>query len=87
MIDPELAQRFDNLAHLFDTVAVSLGHEIGDVKAIVERFSARLDKIAAGTHYVARLADWSEKQDKFQAEILDRVRSLEARIVELEKRE
>ena len=107
MIDPELAQRLDkldgrfdrvdarfaSLERLVDNVVRSLGSEIGDVKAIAERFSARLDKIAAGTHYVTRLAEWSEKQDAFQKEILERVRAIEAnnqelkaRVADLEKR-
>jgi hypothetical protein len=42
--------------------------------------SARLDKIAAGSHYVTRLVEWSEKQDRFQEDILKRVAVIEARL-------
>ena len=97
MIDPELKAhldrmedrlntRFAALEHLVDNVNQSLGREIADVKATVKLFDARLNKIAAGTHYVTRLVEWSEKQDDFAKDILDRMQALEARVIELEKR-
>lgn len=54
--------------------------EVGKVGERVDRMSARLDKIAAGAHYVTRLVEWSEKQDTFQADILARVQKLEMRV-------
>jgi hypothetical protein len=45
---------------------------------------ARLGKIAAGAHYVTRLAEWSEKQDVFQLDILHRVQALETRVNKLQ---
>ena len=86
LLETQLLQNRVSLETLISNVTASLGREIGDVKSIVERFAARLDKIAAGTHYVTRLAEWSETQDKFQAEILERMRAAEQRIRDLEKR-
>jgi hypothetical protein len=40
--------------------------------------ATRLDKIAAGAHYVTRLVEWSESQDAFQLDILHRVQALES---------
>ena len=61
-------------------VAESLSREIGEVRERVDRMSVRLDKIAAGAHYVTRLVEWSEKQDKFQEDILRRVQVIESRL-------
>jgi hypothetical protein len=44
----------------------------------------RLDKIAAGSHYVSRLVEWSEKQDQFQADTLRRLNDLTDRVRRLE---
>lgn len=60
-----------------------LEREIQSVGDRVDRMSARLDKIAAGSHYVTRLVEWSEKQDAFQEDILKRVAALEARVAKL----
>jgi hypothetical protein len=65
-----------------DHVKESLEREIQGVGDRVDRMSARLDKIAAGSHYVSRLVEWSEKQDRFQEDILRRVAALEARMEE-----
>ena len=69
-----------NLTDLVQNVSESLSREIGDVKERVDRMSVRLDKIAAGAHYVTRLVEWSEKQDKFQEDILRRVQVIEHRL-------
>jgi hypothetical protein len=47
---------------------------------------ARLDKIAAGAHYVTRLVEWSEKQDKFQADALRRFNEFDERLRKLEEK-
>jgi len=91
MTDDELRQQFKALATLIENVKDSLEREIADVKTSLEgeitkvnerldRMSARLDKIAAGAHYVSRLVEWSEKQDKFQDDILRRVEALEDKV-------
>ena len=54
------------------------------LKDLQQAHEARLDKIAAGTHYVTRLADWSEKQDLFQADTLRRLNDLTDRVKRLE---
>jgi hypothetical protein len=61
-------------------VKESLEREIGGVDETVRRMEARLDKIAAGSHYVTRLVEWSEKQDAFQLDILRRVQALEQKL-------
>ena len=66
-------------------VKESLEREIRDVSAKVDRMGARLDKIGAGAHYVTRLVEWSEKQDKFQEDFLERLLKLEGRVEKLEK--
>ncbi len=80
MTDEELKQQFRALSSLVEHVKESLEREVQDVGDRVDRMSARLDKIAAGSHYVTRLAEWSEKQDRFQEDILRRVAALEARL-------
>jgi septal ring factor EnvC (AmiA/AmiB activator) len=82
MTDDELRQQFRELSTLMDHVKESLEREIQGVGDRVDRMSARLDKIAAGSHYVSRLVEWSEKQDRFQEDILRRVAALEARMEE-----
>jgi exonuclease VII large subunit len=72
------------LTMLIEGVKESLEREITNVGARVDRMSVRLDKIAAGAHYVTRLVEWSEKQDKLQEDMLNRVLSLEARIKRIE---
>jgi chromosome segregation ATPase len=65
---------------LMTSVFDSVIREVGELKEIVSRMSVRLDKIAAGSHYVARLVAWSEKQDKFQEDILRRVQVIERKL-------
>jgi len=73
-------QQSHALSTLIENVKESLERDIQSVGDRVDRMSARLDKIAAGSHYVTRLVEWSEKQDRFQEDILKRVAALEARI-------
>jgi hypothetical protein len=79
-MDDETRQQFRELAKLVESIGESHGREIKNVGDAVERMSARLDKIAAGSHYVTRLVEWSEKQDRFQEDILKRVAALEAKM-------
>jgi len=72
-------QQSQALSTLVESVKESLERDIQGVGDRVDRMSARLDKIAAGSHYVTRLVEWSEKQDRFQEDILKRVAALEAR--------
>jgi len=80
-------KRIDEQTILIQNVKESLEREVQEVRDIVSRMSTRLDKIAAGAHYVTRLVEWSEKQDVFQADILQRVQTLERRLDGLEKRQ
>lgn len=80
MTDEQLKLEFKALAELVVGVKESLEREIRDVRDQVGRMSARLDKIAAGSHYVTRLVEWSEKQDTFQEDILHRVQALERKL-------
>jgi|ERR1022692_1425076 hypothetical protein len=66
------------LSTLIEGVKESLEREIGTVRETVLRMATRLDKIAAGAHYVTRLVEWSESQDAFQLDILHRVQALES---------
>jgi hypothetical protein len=50
-----LTERFENLTKLMYELHGSVIREVGEVKEIVARMSVRLDKIAAGTHYVSKL--------------------------------
>jgi len=91
MEDSELRQQFQSINQQFKALVTlveglkdSLEREIGGVRERVDRMDARLDKIAAGAHYVTRLAEWSETQDKFQADLLHRVQTLETRVGKLE---
>lgn len=93
-MDAETKQQFENLTALVHDMhgsltrevgsltreVGSLSRELGEVKEILGRMAVRLDKIAAGSHYVTKLALWSEKQDEFQADILRRVQALERRL-------
>ena len=83
-MDDETRQQFRELPTLMENVKESLERElkreIKNVGDAVERMSARLDKIAAGSPYVTRLVEWSEKQDRFQEDILKRVAALEAKM-------
>ena len=69
------------------TLVISLhdshSREIAEVKETIARMSVKLDKVAAGAHYVTRLVEWSESQDQFQADILRRVQVLEQKVSKL----
>lgn len=95
MDDNELRQQFHSLSTLVEGekeslereiagVKESLEHEIAGVGERVDRMDSRLDKIAAGAHYVTRLVEWSETQDLFQKDILRRVQTLEGRMNKLQ---
>ena len=49
---------------LCDSVKNEMKEGFHRVDARMERMEARLDKIAAGAHYVTRLVEWSEKQER-----------------------
>ena len=70
----------------FEDMLRSLEREVHQVKDGVERMEARLDKIAAGEHYVTRLVEWSEKQDKFQTDALRRFHEFDERLRKLEEK-
>ena len=71
--------RIESLDGKIESVKESLEREIGTVRETVQRMATRLDKIAAGAHYVTRLVEWSESQDAYQLDILHRVQALESR--------
>ena len=94
-MDDELRQQFQALSTLVEGVKESLEREIqgvkeslerdferqiGELRQSVQRMETRLDKIAAGAHYVTRLVEWSEAQDAFQRDLLHRVQVLESRL-------
>ncbi len=83
-MDEEMKQQFQALSALVEGVKESLEREIRSVGDRVDRMNTRLDKIAAGAHYVTRLVEWSEKQDNFQGDILRRVDELDQRVRRLE---
>ncbi len=83
-MDEETKQQFQALSALVEGVKESLEREIRSVGDRVDRMNTRLDKIAAGAHYVTRLVEWSEKQDNFQGDILRRVDELDQRVRRLE---
>jgi len=67
-VDDETRQQFQALSALVESVKESLEREIQGVKASLqqeigglrqsmERIDTRLDKIAAGAHYVTRLVE------------------------------
>jgi ABC-type transporter Mla subunit MlaD len=74
-----LDRKTEALSTLIESVKESLEREIGTVRETVLRMATRLDKIAAGAHYVTRLVEWSESQDAYQLDILHRVQALESR--------
>jgi predicted nucleic acid-binding Zn-ribbon protein len=76
----DLRVRVGGLELLVTNVTDSLIREIGEIKERGDRMNVKLDKIAAGAHYVTRLVEWSEKQDKFQEDILHRVQVIERRL-------
>ncbi len=86
MEDNILLDLFASLSREIIGVKGDLANEIAEVKGSVLRMEARLDKIAAGAHYVTRLVEWSEKQDKFQAENFERLNDLTERVRRLEGR-
>ncbi|SPE32411.1 hypothetical protein SBA6_180022 [Candidatus Sulfopaludibacter sp. SbA6] len=69
-----------SLERQIESVKDSLERQIGGLSQSVQRMEARLDKIAAGAHYVTRLVEWSEAQDAFQRDLLRRVQVLESRL-------
>ena len=76
-LESEMNQRFDRVEARTD-------ERFDRVEARLDRMEARLDKIAAGSHYVTRLVEWSEKQDSFQADTLRRMNDLADRVKRLE---
>jgi len=99
MEDTELRQQFQSINQKFESMTTlivnvkeSLEREIGGVRADVgslgeriDRMDVRLSKIAAGAGYVTRLVEWSEKQDRFQLDILERVQKFETRVDKIQK--
>lgn len=81
-----MQQGFQAFSTLIENVKDSLEREITQVKQRSDRMETRLDKIAAGTRFVTRLAVWSEKQNHFQADILHRVQVLEDKVDKLRSR-
>jgi vacuolar-type H+-ATPase subunit I/STV1 len=71
----------------FEDMFRSLERELHQVKETVERMDARLGKIAAGAHYITRLVEWSEKQDQFQMDTLNRLHEFDERLRKLEGRQ
>ena len=84
LVTRQFSEKFESMTTLIVNVKESLEREIGGVGERVGRMSTRLDKIAAGAQYVTRLVEWSDKQDKFQDDILQRVQKLEFRLDKLE---
>ena len=84
---PATRADIQQLATLITSVKESLERDIdrrtSALQDSIDRVNIRLDKIAAGAHYVTRLAEWSEKQDQFQLDILRRVQNLESRVDKL----
>jgi len=78
-------QQFQEMTTLIVSVKESLEREIGEVRERIDRIDVRLGKIAAGSGYVTRLVEWSEKQDRFQLDILERVQKLESRVDKMQK--
>jgi uncharacterized coiled-coil protein SlyX len=94
-LDASIARQVELYQSTFDSLKSEMHQEIGAVKeqmkegfdrldARMSRMEARLDKIAAGAHYVTRLVEWSEKQDAFQADTLHRLNDLADRVKRLE---
>lgn len=77
-------QQFQSMTTLIVNVKESLEREIGGLGERIDRMDVRLGKIAAGSGYVTRLVEWSEKQDRFQLDILERVQKLENRLDKLD---
>jgi hypothetical protein len=75
----------ESLEREIGEVKESLGREISGLGERIDRMDVRLGKIAAGSGYVTRLVEWSEKQDRFQLDILERVQKLETRLDKLQK--
>ena len=80
MDDNELRQRFHSLSTLVEGVKESLERELVGVRERIHRVDSRVDKIAAGAHYVPRLVEWSEIQDL----ILWRTQGLETRMQKMQ---
>lgn len=59
-------QQAHALSTLVENVKESLEREIRSVGDRVDRMCARLDKIAAGSHYVTRLVEWSENRTGYR---------------------
>jgi len=87
-MDDELRQQFQALGTLItggkESLEREFRHGFGKLNERIDRMDARLGKIAAGAHYVTRLAEWSEPQDQFQLDILHRVQVLESRVDKLQ---
>ena len=78
-----LNSKIEPLKTLVISLYDSHSREIAEVKETIARMSVKLDKVAAGAHYVTRLVEWSESQDQFQADILRRVQVLEQKVSKL----
>jgi hypothetical protein len=75
-----LRRRLDDISRRPDAAEGRLLGIENRLTTLERRVDALLDKVAAGSHYVTRLVEWSEKQDRFQEDILKRVAALEARV-------
>ena len=83
-LESEMNQKFGAMDRKIDDLRQDMRQEFVEVRSRIDRMDARLDKIAAGAHYVSRLVEWSEKQDKFQLETLQRLTEMDARLRKLE---
>jgi len=77
--------KFEALTTLIVDFKESLEREIHNVGERIDHTEAHLKRIAAGAHYVTRLVEWSEKQDDFSSNILERVQKLESTVEQLKK--
>ena len=80
-MDQDDLKFFENM---FRSLETEMGQRFDRVDGRLERMETRLDKIAAGSHYVSRLVEWSEKQDQFQTDTLRRLNDLADRVKRLE---
>lgn len=75
---------FRSLEREFHGLAGRMQVQFAEVHTGLDRITVRLDRIAAGAHYVTRLVEWSEKTDQFQMDTLKRLNEMDNRLRKLE---
>lgn len=84
-VEAELRAAEARLNLLITEVSQSHSRELAEIRQTLSQLNSRVDRMSAGSHYVSRLTEWADKQERFGEDILTRIQLLERKVDKLEK--